>query len=146
MIHAPVTGEIFTAFADGPAQINGQELAQLPQIAGERMTLSLPDGVRRRLRPVDAARIDLAASIPSLAYRLAQVARGRLDGTIVQPRANDWDIAAADLILDRAGGALLNGVGQHHNYNLTPRRHGLLIAGGKGVLPRLQEIAASLHE
>ncbi|WP_336739247.1 3'(2'),5'-bisphosphate nucleotidase CysQ [Aureimonas altamirensis] len=146
VIHAPVTGEIFTAFADGPAQINGQELAQLPQIAGERMTLSLPDGVRRRLRPVDAARIDLAASIPSLAYRLAQVARGRLDGTIVQPRANDWDIAAADLILDRAGGALLNGVGQHHNYNLTPRRHGLLIAGGKGVLPRLQEIAASLHE
>lgn len=146
VIHAPVTGEIFDAIADGPARINGQQLAELPRVAGERMRLSLPEGVRRRLDAADAARIDFAAPIPSLAYRLAQVAHGRLDGTIVQPRANDWDIAAADLIIDRAGGALLNVAGQRHNYNLTPRRHGLLIAGGTGVLPRLKEIAASLHE
>ena len=37
--------------------------------------------------------------IPSLAYRLAMVADGRLDATLVNPKARDWDIAAADLIL-----------------------------------------------
>ena len=89
VIHAPVTGEIFDAIADGPARVNGRQLAEMPQVAGERMRLSLPEGVRRRLDTADAARIDFAAPIPSLAYRLAQVAHGRLDGTIVQPRAKD---------------------------------------------------------
>mgnify|MGYP000150352648 CR=1 FL=1 len=41
--------------------------------------------------------------IPSLAYRLAMVAEGRLDATLVRPTAHDWDIAAAGLIVAEAG-------------------------------------------
>ncbi len=110
-----------------------------------RMLLSMPDGLRRRLPEPVSRDIDFAPSIPSLAYRLAQVARGRLDGTLVQPRANDWDIAAADLILQRNGGALLTADGGTHRYTLEPRRHGLLIAAGENRIARLQDVAASLR-
>jgi len=44
--------------------------------------------------------------IPSLAYRLAMVAEGSLDATLVRPTAHDWDIAAAGLIVAEAGGRL----------------------------------------
>jgi myo-inositol-1(or 4)-monophosphatase len=39
------------------------------------------------------------------------IAAGKLDATFVKPNAHDWDIAAADLILTEAGGALLDGHG-----------------------------------
>ena len=53
-------------------------------------------------------RLSRVPYIPSLAYRLAMVADGSLDATFVKPNAHDWDIAAADLILREAGGALLD--------------------------------------
>lgn len=41
--------------------------------------------------------------IPSLAYRLALVAIGKLDGAFARGGASEWDIAAADLILEESG-------------------------------------------
>lgn len=41
--------------------------------------------------------------IPSLAYRLALVAVGELDGAFARGGASEWDIAAADLILQESG-------------------------------------------
>nr|WP_281409983.1 inositol monophosphatase family protein [Rhizobium sp. G21] len=49
------------------------------------------------------ARLDKVGRIPSLAYRLAMIADGRLDATLVKPHAHDWDLAAAELILVNAG-------------------------------------------
>ena len=46
------------------------------------------------------------AYVPSLALRIAMVARGELDGTLVRKNSALWDIAAADLILEEAGGRL----------------------------------------
>ena len=40
------------------------------------------------------------------AYRIAMVAHGRLDASFVKPNSHDWDPAAADLILEEAGGRL----------------------------------------
>ena len=38
------------------------------------------------------------------------VAEGTLDATFIKPNAQDWDLAAADLILAEAGGQLLRAV------------------------------------
>ena len=53
-----------------------------------------------------AALIPTAAlsSLGSLAYKLALVAAGRYDGYLSWRRTHDWDIAAAVLLLDEAGG------------------------------------------
>ena len=53
--------------------------------------------------------IDRLPKVPSLALRLARVAEGSIDVGLVSANAQDWDIAAADLILQEAG-ALLTGL------------------------------------
>ena len=67
--------------------------------------------------------------VPSLAYRLAMAADGRIDGTIVKSDSHDWDLAAADLILERAGGALTDLQGRPLSYNRKTVSHGVLVAG-----------------
>jgi fructose-1,6-bisphosphatase/inositol monophosphatase family enzyme len=36
--------------------------------------------------------------VPALAYRIASVATGSIDAAIASPRANDWDLAALDIV------------------------------------------------
>ncbi|MFD2236769.1 3'(2'),5'-bisphosphate nucleotidase CysQ [Aureimonas populi] len=143
VIDVPVAAQVFTATADGPAMLNRQPFDM--RVPEGPLRVSLPDRVRRSLSPEVAGELDIRESLPSLAYRLALVASGRFDGTIVQPRANDWDIAAADLLLHRSGGALLTAEGKQHLYKLHPRRHGLLVAGADHALDRLRAVAATLE-
>lgn len=56
------------------------------------------------------------------------MASGALDVGIASQQANDWDIAAADLILHEAGGLLTSLDGREISYNHKDTRHGPLIA------------------
>lgn len=144
VIDVPVKAEVYSAVANGPALLNGRPIAPHAPSNGEPMRLSLPDAVVRALSDADRRSLDIRTTIPSLAYRLALVASGAMDGTIVQARANDWDIAAADLLLERCGAALVTIEGRQHLYKPDPKRHGLLLAGATHTLDRLRGIAASL--
>lgn len=144
VIDAPVAAEVFTVTAEGPSLLNGRAMEPSGGRAGGRLVVSLPEPVRAHLTDAERASLDIHRNIPSLAYRLALVASGRMDGTIVQPRANDWDIAAADLLLERGGGALLTASGDRHLYKPDPKRHGLLVAGADHALDHMRDIAARL--
>jgi myo-inositol-1(or 4)-monophosphatase len=81
------------------------------------------------------------AYIPSLAYRIAMVASGRIDATFVKQNSNDWDLAAADLILHEAGGGILNREGRTPLYGTTDNpKHGALVAGSGPLLRRLAPV------
>ena len=84
------------------------------------------------------------AHVPSLAYRLAMVADGRIDATLVKRNAHDWDLAAADLILSRAGGALVTLDGEPLSYNRPTVSHETLAAAGSSRLSGLVEAARHL--
>lgn len=137
VLDAPALGEVFAATKDGPATLNGQPIAVSGAGRKRKLLLSMPDSMRRKLEASRREEIDFAPNVPSLAYRLAMVASGRLDGTLVGARANDWDIAAGDLILERAGGRLVRADGRPHLYNPAPERHGVLVAGADGSMARL---------
>ena len=105
-----------------------------PRMAGPRSWLKkMPDGYEGRVHRVPY--------IPSLAYRVALVADGGLDGTYVRPSAHDWDLAAADLILCEAGGALLTESGEPPRYGGDDPRHGWLVAGSAAQLPHMLDMA-----
>ncbi len=82
--------------------------------------------------------------ISSLAYRVAMVADGRLAATFIKPNSHDWDLAAADLILRNAGGAIVDLHGAPLRYNQDNIRHGILLAGPDAFLPELQNAAAGI--
>ena len=105
-----------------------------PRMAGPRSWLKkMPDGYEGRVHRVPY--------IPSLAYRIALCADGGLDGTYVRPSAHDWDLAAADLILVEAGGALLTETGEPPRYGGDDPRHGWLVAGSPSQLPHMLDMA-----
>ncbi|WP_102961504.1 3'(2'),5'-bisphosphate nucleotidase CysQ [Mangrovicella endophytica] len=141
VIDAPALGEVFVATAGGPALLNGVPLSVSAADDMRPLHVALPDTVHRKLGRKATASLSLAPSVPSLAYRLVMVADGRLDGTVIRPRANDWDIAAGDLILERAGGSLCDLQHQPRHYRLEGKEHGYLFAAADHAVPAIRALA-----
>ena len=104
------------------------------------MRMSAADDMMKRFGR-GLGEIERLSRIPSLAYRLAMIADGRLDATIVKANAHDWDLAAADLILANAGGRVTDIHGAAPVYNLHAPRHDILFAARSDLLPLLVEAA-----
>jgi myo-inositol-1(or 4)-monophosphatase len=128
VVHAPALAETYVAVKGGGARLNGRRIAvsQLGALeAGSRV--SAPAAFADELRRA-GLEFDLQPKIPSLAMRIAFVASGALDAGFAAENAHDWDIAAADLILQEAGGRLASLDGCAIVYNHLNTRHGALTA------------------
>jgi len=132
VLDCPALNEIYTATTGGGAVCNGKSISvRKPsgktEIAGSKpMLAKLPAKLR--------ATITVPQYIPSLAYRLALVAHGRMDATFVKPYSHDWDLAAADLILSEAGGLLLDADAERPLFAGSDPRKGSLAAGSGDLL------------
>lgn len=133
---APTFNEEYTAIENGIAFKNGQPMS-LPLIAPARLKVAASKEVAKHIHPDLMTRIELMPHVPSLAYRLVMVADNRLDATLVRANSQDWDLAAADLILERAGGALVNLNGSKLKYNRKEVSHPALCASASHSLPEL---------
>ncbi|KAA0699648.1 3'(2'),5'-bisphosphate nucleotidase CysQ [Neorhizobium sp. P12A] len=126
VLYAPALDELFTAETSGPALKNGTPIGVSDRPATEMQRLATAEEMLSGFDPDFRKTIERAKHVPSLAYRLAMVADGRLEGTLVKRDSHDWDLAAADLILERAGGALVDLSGHALNYNRPELSHGEL--------------------
>jgi myo-inositol-1(or 4)-monophosphatase len=136
VLFAPARNEVYAASEGGGARLGEERLSVSgrSELAGARLA-----GPRGWVR-TDAVResgAEVAAHIPSLAYRLTQVAAGRLDAAFASPRAHDWDLAASDLLVHEAGGRLTGLDGNPPLYNKAEPRHGVLAAANSRLHPRL---------
>ncbi len=144
VVHAPALGHTYASLAGRGATLNEARLA-----AGSRATL---DGARiAGPKPMldRLARVGPIApqpKVPSLALRLARIADGTLDGGLVSPDARDWDLAAADLVLREAGGAVTNLDGLALAYNRPNPVHATLVAASGALHGPLRRAALALRE
>lgn len=128
VVHAPALAETYVAVKDGGARLNGKpiEVSKLGALkAGAKVAAPASLAAELRRAGLD---FDLQPRIPSLAMRIAFVASGALDAGFASENSHDWDIAAADLILQEAGGRLASLDGCAIVYNRSDTRHGLLTA------------------
>ncbi|HEY9056168.1 MAG TPA: 3'(2'),5'-bisphosphate nucleotidase CysQ [Aurantimonas sp.] len=146
VIAAPALGEVFEVTAESITRLNGAVCRVSRPGADDRLRLAVPDGMRKRLDAAGSEPIIAEKAVPSLAYRLALVASGRLDGTLIRPRANDWDIAAADLLIERAGGLLCDRGGAPGLYRSEGKRHGLLMAASHDAMARVRQLARAIPD
>ena len=139
-LFAPVSGEFFRAAAGAGATCNGTPIAATlgDDIAGARV--AGPKGLLDHLAAVAPA-FTIPPRIHSLALRLARVADGTLDAAFASSTSHDWDLAAADLLVHEAGGALTTLGGTTLAYNGTSTVHDTLVAAG---LVRHQTLTALL--
>jgi myo-inositol-1(or 4)-monophosphatase len=128
-LFAPVSGEFFRATAGAGATRNGTPIAATPggAIAGARV--AGPKALLDHLAAVAPA-FTIPPRIHSLALRLARVADGTLDAAFASSTSHDWDLAAADLLVHEAGGALTTLGGTTLAYNGASTVHDTLVAAG----------------
>ncbi len=73
----------------------------------------------------------------SIALRICQIADAQFDCCVTLRPKNDWDVAAADLILSEAGGAMTTGDGVALVFNREKPLHKHIVAGTKPIVPAL---------
>jgi len=128
-IFAPVKNEMFLAVAGRGATLNGSPIAA--STGGlDAACIAGPAGYLRRLQAIDGSFV-AHPKVHSLALRFARVAQGAIDAAFASGNSHDWDLAAADLLVHEAGGALTSFTGQLLIYNQTNPVHAPLVAAGR---------------
>lgn len=128
VVYAPARDELYEAHKNGGAFLNREPIAPLP----ERLhtpVIPAAGAVHRELAEAGLA-FERGPSYPSLAYRLVQAATGAIDVAIARRGAQDWDIAAAAVILSECGIDFEDVCLGTPTYNKADTRHGALAALG----------------
>lgn len=144
-VFCPRHDEMFLAAKGRGAWLGAERLKtassatlQGARVAGPRKVLSHP--------AAKAAGVTGAHFVPSLAYRIALVSAGRLDGAASTRGPCDWDLAGADLLVHEAGGRLSQLSGDPVLYNQDRPVHPPIAASGAplhGALLSLLETTLS---
>jgi myo-inositol-1(or 4)-monophosphatase len=129
-LYAPVAEHFFVARVKAGATCNGAPIAVTTGTTMDGARIAGPRSLLERLSAVAPA-FTAMPRVRSLALRLAQVAHGLCDVAFAGGNSHDWDLAAADLLVHEAGGALTSVAGGTVTYNRPVPRHGTLVAAGR---------------
>jgi len=117
VVHAPALSETYAATLEGPATLNGAPISPsaTDQLFGAAMLGDAKMFAHPAWRePWPEMRIE---SRNSIAYRMCLVASGAFDAAVALSPKCEWDLAAADLIVRRAGATLSDHKGRDFAYN-----------------------------
>jgi myo-inositol-1(or 4)-monophosphatase len=129
-VFAPVTEEMFVATVGNGATRND---VAMTATSGSELAGAKLGGPKRIVDWLTQRHPNLVAMprIHSLALRIVRVATGELDAAIAGGSGHDWDLAAADLLVHEAGGAITGLDGKPLIYNKPEPVHSMLVAAGK---------------
>lgn len=139
VVFAPVRDEMYHAVKGEGARLNGKPIVRRRR-PGSPPVIPAAGAVHQEMQ---AAGLNYTRGpyYPSLAYRLVQVATGKLDAVASRRGSQDWDIAAAALILDECGIDIADVCAGFPQFNRRDVRHGALAALGDMSLKPLVHAA-----
>lgn len=126
VVYAPVRDQMYCAAKGEGATLNGATIRRSRR-AGAPPLIPAPGAVHQEMQAA-GLNYTRGPAYPSLAYRLVQVATGELDAAVARRGSQDWDIAAAALILDEAGIHFADVCTGFPRFNRRDVRHGALAA------------------
>jgi myo-inositol-1(or 4)-monophosphatase len=138
-VYNPASGEFFSARKGAGAILNGQPIkaSGAERLEGARMagseSLFRKSIWERPWPPMNAV------WVYSIAYRICLAAMGRFDGAVSISNLNEWDVAAAVLVMREAGGIITLAAGKPITFNRERPRIAGIIAAGPGLHPLLEE-------
>jgi myo-inositol-1(or 4)-monophosphatase len=137
-VFVPASDEFFFA-----ARGQGAALNDVPvrATAGAELDFSRVAGPKPLVERLNrsSGEITLHPRIGSLALRLCRVAQGSLDAAFAGGQSRDWDLAAANLIVQEADGNMTALSGDTISYNRREVTHGVLVAAGRDRHARIVE-------
>jgi myo-inositol-1(or 4)-monophosphatase len=143
-IYAPITDEMFLAVRGQGAWLNSMPIKVSTSATLAGASLAGPKRFLDRLSAINPG-IVAQPKVHSLALRIARVAHGALDAAFASGGSHDWDLAAADLLVHEAGGALTDFAGRPLTYDEPEAAYGALIAAGPARHAALIELVRD-HE
>lgn len=129
VVYAPALAEHYSAIRNGGAELNGAPMQASRRAEARGARTAGPGPMVDKLERYTGA-LEKVPRLPSLALRLARVASDDIDVALVSAHARDWDIAAADLLIEEAGGMLTGLDGFRPLYNLRDPEHETLVSSG----------------
>jgi myo-inositol-1(or 4)-monophosphatase len=129
-VFVPVSDEFFFAIRGQGATRNGVPVHATSGTGLDFSRIAGPKPLVERLNR-SSGEITLYPRIGSLALRLCRVAEGRLDAAFAGGQSRDWDLAAANLIVQEANGSMTALSGDPILYNRREVTHGVLVAAGR---------------
>ena len=130
VVYAPARDEMYEAARGEGVTLNGKPLIRQRVPGRHAPLIPAPGAVHHELQAVGLDYIR-GPAYPSLAYRLVQVASGKLDAAVARRGSQDWDIAAAAIILEEAGIEFADVCMGPLRFNREETRHGALAALGE---------------
>jgi len=138
-VFAPVEAALYLAAARMGATRNAVPIAATRADGLDGVRVAGPKPQLDRLG-AHGLRIAAMPRVHSIALRFARVADGTLDAAFAGGTGHDWDLAAADLLVHEAGGALTTLEGRVLIYNRAQPVHGALVAAGNARHRKLVEL------
>jgi myo-inositol-1(or 4)-monophosphatase len=135
VVYAPALDETYAAARGGGATFNGATL--IPTPGWPPRVAAGPKLVIEAMAAELGSSIEITPRVPALAYRLCMAASGVVDFAVAAENSHDWDIAAADIVLEEAGARLIDASGERLRYNSRQIRRGALLAARDAAAPRL---------
>jgi myo-inositol-1(or 4)-monophosphatase len=137
-VFAPASDEFFFAMRGQRATRNDVPVHATP---GTELDFSRVAGPKPLVQRLSRSSHDiiLHPRIGSLALRLCRVAQGSLDAAFAGGQSRDWDLAAANLIVQEANGNMTTLSGDPILYNRPEVAHGVLVAAGRDRHARIVE-------
>ena len=129
-VFAPASDEFFFAERGRGTLLNGTPVDATSGTAIDISRVAGPKPLIERLVR-SSGEISPHPRIASLALRLCRVAHGGLDAAFAGGQSRDWDLAAADLIVQEANGKMSSLSGEAIQYNRSEVTHGALMAAGR---------------
>ena len=128
VVFNPAKQECFHAVRGRVTTLNGHRISVSTQRTLEGARLIASGGLfKKRIWKEPWPEVE-TKWVNSVAYRLALVASGDADATVSLSGKSEWDIAAAQLILEEAGGVITDHHGEPLGYNRTNPRFKSIIA------------------
>jgi myo-inositol-1(or 4)-monophosphatase len=130
VVFAPASDEFFFAQRGCGSWLNGGAVRATPGTGLDFSRIAGPKPLVEQLNR-SGGEISLHPRIGSLALRLCRVADGKLDAAFAGGQSRDWDLAAANLIVQEANGSMTALSGDTILYNRREVTHGVLVAAGR---------------
>jgi myo-inositol-1(or 4)-monophosphatase len=130
VVYNPAKERFYQAVAGQGACLNGAAIrvSARQDIHGALLLVSRSEPQKKFQVFVDCCEI---RPVGSIAYRLAKVAGGDGDGTLTFRNISEWDICAGVLIVEEAGGMVVDGEGKAMIFNQQlPKHRGVVAANG----------------
>ena len=141
VVFNPAQDQFYQAAAGQGATLNGRPIhvTARDQVDGALLLVSRSEPRKKFQVFVDRCAIE---PVGSIAYRLAQVAGGKGDGTLTFRSIREWDVCAGVLMVEAAGGSVVDGNGKVLVFNQPEARHRGVVAANPILAKGLQGLWA----